>query len=146
MKLSTLRALHVATDALLVSAGWLVAWGIRSAVAEPIGRAINPLDWYLRALPVVVVPWIATCWWFGIYRSRRTQTAVDELSQIPARPGVDERSAGQRRRLFAPGEIVTMTRRALVEVELLARGRLSDRIDARQRSPGLLRDEGCADH
>ena len=82
MKLSTLRALHVATDALLVSAGWLVAWGIRSAVAEPIGRAINPLDWYLRALPVVVVPWIATCWWFGIYRSRRTQTAVDELSKL----------------------------------------------------------------
>jgi exopolysaccharide biosynthesis polyprenyl glycosylphosphotransferase len=82
MKLSTLRTLHVATDALLVSAGWLVAWGIRSAVAEPIGRAINPLDWYLRALPFVVVPWIATCWWFGIYRSRRTQTAVDELSKL----------------------------------------------------------------
>ena len=82
MKLSTLRALHVATDALLVSAGWLAAWGIRYAMAEPIGRAINPLDWYLRALPIVVVPWIATCWWFGIYRSRRTQTAVDELSKL----------------------------------------------------------------
>ena len=82
MRLSTLRALHVAIDALLVSAGWLAAWGIRYAVAEPIGRAINPLDWYLRALPIVVVPWIATCWWFGIYRSRRTQTAVDELSKL----------------------------------------------------------------
>src|SRR6185503_11034017 len=82
MRLSTLRALHVATDALLVSSGWLAAWGIRYAMAEPIGRAINPLDWYLRALPIVVVPWIATCWWFGIYRSRRTQTAVDELSKL----------------------------------------------------------------
>jgi exopolysaccharide biosynthesis polyprenyl glycosylphosphotransferase len=82
MRLSTLRALHVAIDALLVSAGWLAAWGVRYAVAEPIGRAINPLDWYLRALPIVVVPWIATCWWFGIYRSRRTQTAVDELSKL----------------------------------------------------------------
>jgi exopolysaccharide biosynthesis polyprenyl glycosylphosphotransferase len=82
MKLSTLRALHVATDAALVSLGWLAAWGVRSAMAEPIGRAINPFDWYLRALPLVVVPWIATCWWFGIYRSRRTQTAVDELSKL----------------------------------------------------------------
>ena len=62
--------------------GWLAAWGLRHAMAEPIGRAINPLDWYLRALPIVVVPWIATCWWFGIYRSRRTQTAVDELSKL----------------------------------------------------------------
>src|SRR6185503_6646203 len=82
MKLSTLRALHVATDALLVSAGWLAAWGIRYALAEPIGRSINPLDGYLGALPIVVVPWIAVCWWFGIYRSRRTQTAVDELSKL----------------------------------------------------------------
>jgi exopolysaccharide biosynthesis polyprenyl glycosylphosphotransferase len=82
MKLSTLRALHVATDAVLVSLGWLAAWCLRDAMAAPIGRAINPLDWYLRALPIVVVPWIATCWWFGIYRSRRTQTAVDELSKL----------------------------------------------------------------
>jgi exopolysaccharide biosynthesis polyprenyl glycosylphosphotransferase len=82
MKLSTLRALHVATDALLVSIGWLAAYGIRYAVAGPIGRAINPLAWYLRALPIVVLPWIATCWWFGIYRSRRAQTAVDELSKL----------------------------------------------------------------
>jgi exopolysaccharide biosynthesis polyprenyl glycosylphosphotransferase len=82
MKLSTLRALHVATDALLVSAGWLAAWGLRHAMVGPIGREINPLDWYLRALPIVVVPWIATCWWFGIYRSQRTQTAVDELSKL----------------------------------------------------------------
>jgi exopolysaccharide biosynthesis polyprenyl glycosylphosphotransferase len=82
MRISTLRTLHVATDALLVSVGWLAAYGVRYAMAEPIGRAINPLDWYLRALPIVVVPWIATCWWFGIYQSRRTQTAVDELSKL----------------------------------------------------------------
>jgi exopolysaccharide biosynthesis polyprenyl glycosylphosphotransferase len=82
MRLSTLRALHVATDALLVSLGWLAAYGIRYAVSEPLGRAINPLDGYLGALPVVVVPWIATCWWFGIYQSQRTHTAVDELSKL----------------------------------------------------------------
>jgi exopolysaccharide biosynthesis polyprenyl glycosylphosphotransferase len=82
MKLTTMRALHVVTDAVLVSLGWLAAYGLRYALSEPIGRAINPLDWYLRALPIVVVPWIAVCWWFGIYRSRRTQTAVDELSKL----------------------------------------------------------------
>ena len=82
MRLSTLRALHVATDALLVSLGWLAAYGLRYAMAAPIGRAINPLDAYLGALPIVVLPWIATCWWFGIYRSRRTHTAVDELSKL----------------------------------------------------------------
>jgi exopolysaccharide biosynthesis polyprenyl glycosylphosphotransferase len=82
MKLRTLRAIHIATDALLVSIGWLAAYGIRYALAEPIGRTINPPDAYLGALPIVVVPWIAACWWFGIYRSRRSHTAVDELSKL----------------------------------------------------------------
>jgi exopolysaccharide biosynthesis polyprenyl glycosylphosphotransferase len=82
MKLGTLRALHVATDALLVSLGWLAAYAVRAAAADTLGRSINSFDWYLRALPVVVVPWIATCWGFGIYRSRRTHTAVDELSKL----------------------------------------------------------------
>jgi exopolysaccharide biosynthesis polyprenyl glycosylphosphotransferase len=82
MKLTTLRALHVATDALLVSLGWVSAYGVRYAMAAPIGRSINPVESYLGALPIVVVPWIATCWWFGIYQSRRTQTAVDELSKL----------------------------------------------------------------
>ena len=82
MKLSTMRVLHVATDAVLVSLGWLAAYGIRYALAEPIGRSINPPEGYLGALPIVVVAWIAACWWFGIYQSRRTQTAVDELSKL----------------------------------------------------------------
>jgi exopolysaccharide biosynthesis polyprenyl glycosylphosphotransferase len=80
--LKTLRALHVATDTVLVSLGWFAAYGVRYAAAEPIGRAINPFDGYLHALPLVVGAWIATCWWFGIYRSRRTHTAVDELSKL----------------------------------------------------------------
>jgi len=79
----TLRALHVTTDAVLVSLGWLAAYGVRHAGAEALGRPpINPLDWYLRALPIVVVPWIAACWWFGIYQSRRTHTAIDELQKL----------------------------------------------------------------
>ena len=82
MKLSTLRVLHVASDALLVSLGWVAAYGIRHAVSGPVGRTINPPDAYLGALPLVVVPWIAACWWFGIYRSQRTHTAVDELSKL----------------------------------------------------------------
>jgi exopolysaccharide biosynthesis polyprenyl glycosylphosphotransferase len=81
-RLETLRALHVATDTVLVSLGWFAAYGVRYAASEPIGRAINPFDGYLRALPLVVGAWIATCWWFGIYRSRRTHTAVDELSKL----------------------------------------------------------------
>jgi exopolysaccharide biosynthesis polyprenyl glycosylphosphotransferase len=81
-RLARLRALHVATDALLVSLGWLAAYWVRFALNEPLGRPINPFDWYVRALPVVVVPWIATGWLFGLYRSARMKTAVHELQTV----------------------------------------------------------------
>jgi exopolysaccharide biosynthesis polyprenyl glycosylphosphotransferase len=82
MRRGTLRALHVATDVLLVSIGWLVAYGVRHVASDWVGRPINPFDWYLGALPIVVGPWIATCWWFGIYDSSRLSTAVDELQRL----------------------------------------------------------------
>ncbi|HEY5658223.1 MAG TPA: sugar transferase [Myxococcota bacterium] len=77
-----LRGLHVATDALLVSIGWLGAYALRHALSDTIGRPINPLDWYVRALPIVVVPWVTTCWCFGIYHSPRMRTPVDELQRL----------------------------------------------------------------
>ena len=56
MSLPALRWLHVACDALLVSAGWLGAYGLRFALNDVLGKPINPSDWYLNALPGVVVP------------------------------------------------------------------------------------------
>ncbi len=44
-----LRTLHVATDALLVSAGWLAAYGVRYALNEPLDMPINPFGTYVQA-------------------------------------------------------------------------------------------------
>jgi exopolysaccharide biosynthesis polyprenyl glycosylphosphotransferase len=82
LSLPALRWLHVATDTVLVSAGWLGAYGLRFAANDVLGKSINPFDWYLHALPGVVVPWIAVCWWFGIYESPRMRTATFELSKL----------------------------------------------------------------
>jgi exopolysaccharide biosynthesis polyprenyl glycosylphosphotransferase len=79
---TALRRLHVATDCALVSLGWLGAWAIRFAFDDALGRRINPLERYVEALPLVVVPWIATCWFFGIYRAARMRTLVDELQTL----------------------------------------------------------------
>jgi exopolysaccharide biosynthesis polyprenyl glycosylphosphotransferase len=81
-RLGRLRALHVATDALLVSLGWLAAYWVRFALNESFGKPINPFDWYVRALPVVVLPWIATGWLFGLYKSARMRTAIHELQTV----------------------------------------------------------------
>jgi exopolysaccharide biosynthesis polyprenyl glycosylphosphotransferase len=78
LDISALQKLHVLGDCLLVSAGWVGAWGIRRALDDVLGP-INPIDPYVQALPLIVVPWITTCWLFGIYRTQRMKTVVDEL-------------------------------------------------------------------
>jgi exopolysaccharide biosynthesis polyprenyl glycosylphosphotransferase len=82
LDLRRLRWLHVLCDSLLVSIGWLGAWGVRRALGAALDAPINPFEWYVAALPVVVGPWIATCWWFGIYHGPRMKTAVDELAKL----------------------------------------------------------------
>ena len=82
MTLRTLRALHLGADAVLVSLAWLAAYGLRAALAEPLGRPINPFGWYLTALPLAVLPWLACCWWFGIYKSARGAGAADAVSKL----------------------------------------------------------------
>jgi exopolysaccharide biosynthesis polyprenyl glycosylphosphotransferase len=81
-QLATLRRLHVGVDCALVSLGWLAAYGIRSALDGVLGTPINPFRRYVEALPLVVVPWVTTCWLFGIYRGARMRTLVDELQAL----------------------------------------------------------------
>jgi exopolysaccharide biosynthesis polyprenyl glycosylphosphotransferase len=82
LDLSFLRRVHVVTDCVLVSASWLGAYGVRYALSGPLRYPINPFDTYLTALPLIVLPWIFTCWMFGIYRTRRMKTLVDELQVL----------------------------------------------------------------
>ena len=74
-----LRRVHVVTDCALVSVSWLGAYWVRYALSGPLRYPINPFDTYLAALPLIVLPWIFTCWMFGIYRTARMKTLVDEL-------------------------------------------------------------------
>jgi exopolysaccharide biosynthesis polyprenyl glycosylphosphotransferase len=82
LEIQALRRMHLLADAALVSLGWLAAYGLRYALDDVFGRPINPFSWYVRALPIVVGPWIFTCWLFGIYASQRMKTVVDELQRL----------------------------------------------------------------
>jgi exopolysaccharide biosynthesis polyprenyl glycosylphosphotransferase len=76
-----LRRLHVLADGALISLGWLGAWALRAAL-DPWLQPINPLGGYLRALPLIVGPWLACCWLFGIYRGPRMRTPIDETQAL----------------------------------------------------------------
>jgi exopolysaccharide biosynthesis polyprenyl glycosylphosphotransferase len=82
LEIQGLRRAHLLADAVLVSLGWLAAYGLRYALDDAFNRPINPVSGYLSALPIVVGPWIFTCWLFGIYASQRMKTLVDELQRL----------------------------------------------------------------
>jgi exopolysaccharide biosynthesis polyprenyl glycosylphosphotransferase len=79
---SGIRRLHIASDCALVAAGWIGAYWLRYSLNDVLGKPINPFEWYVSALPVVVFPWVFSCWLFGIYRSNRMKTVVDELQLL----------------------------------------------------------------
>jgi exopolysaccharide biosynthesis polyprenyl glycosylphosphotransferase len=76
------RRLHLAADGVLVSLGWVGAWVLRRALDDALGAPINPFAIYGQALPLIVVPWLFCCWLFGIYRTARMRTPVDELRSL----------------------------------------------------------------
>ena len=80
--LASVRRFHVYTDVVLVSLGWLAAYLLRSALNEPLGKDINSFENYLHALPLIVIPWIASGWVFGIYRPTRMRTLVDQFQTL----------------------------------------------------------------
>ena len=69
-------------DAALVSLAWLGAYALRRALDPVLGFPINPFERYLHPLPLIVAPWIFTCWVFGIYAAARMKTVVDELQTL----------------------------------------------------------------
>lgn len=77
-----IRRFHMVADCLLVACGWVCAWWLRYSLDDVLGKPINSFHWYLSALPGIVFAWVFSCWLFGIYRSTRMKTVVDELQLL----------------------------------------------------------------
>ena len=78
----TVRRLHIFADTILVSLGWVGAYGLRFALDDMMSAPINPVSVYIEALPLIVFPWIVSCWAFGIYRSARITTMFEEFQTL----------------------------------------------------------------
>jgi len=82
LDLSAVRRIHILTDTILVSIGWVGAYWLRYALNDLLGASINPFDPYFRSIPLIVGPWMFSCWLFGIYRSNRMTTLMEEIQTL----------------------------------------------------------------
>jgi len=82
LDLAAVRRFHVYTDIVLVSAAWFGAYTTRLLLNDTLGYVINDASSYQAALPLLVPPWIASCWIFGIYQTTRLKTVVDQIQEL----------------------------------------------------------------
>lgn len=72
----------IAADTLCVSASWVLSYWIRAAATPIFGYPINPFHIYLRALPLIAVPWLLASGAFGLYRRKRGMRPLEEFQSL----------------------------------------------------------------
>ena len=79
---ASLWRLHIYVDLLLVTLAWLGAYATRRLLDPVFGYQINPGDVYFAAVPLIVLPWVASCWAFGLYQGSRMRTGADQIREL----------------------------------------------------------------
>lgn len=69
-------------DAGLISAGWISAYWIRYAINDSMPEPINPFQPYIWGLPGIIVLWLLSCTYFGLYKLRQERSRIEEFSAI----------------------------------------------------------------
>ena len=69
-------------DAVLISIGWISAYWIRYAIDGIMHRPINPFQPYFWGLPGIIILWLLSCTYFGLYKLRREHSKIEEFSSM----------------------------------------------------------------
>lgn len=77
-----IRLFHIATDTLLIAGSWCGAYWFRQMFTPYIGVELSPFSSYLKTLPLVVLTWLFSCWFFGIYKNVRIKTGVERTQDL----------------------------------------------------------------
>lgn len=69
-------------DTAFISLGWIGAYWIRYALNDIMPKTINPFAPYLYGLPGIVILWLLSCTYFGLYKQREETSKIEEFSTI----------------------------------------------------------------
>ncbi len=72
----------LATDAVLISAAWFSAYGLRWLLTPLFGYEINPFHVYGESYPMVVFLWIIANSIFGTYKSSKQKRTLEEIQAL----------------------------------------------------------------
>ncbi len=81
-KRRSIRTLHIATDAILVSSCWVLAYFIRQSFSAKLGVSLSSFSLYIQVLPLIVLTWLLSCWFFGLYQRARRTTGLEQIQNL----------------------------------------------------------------
>lgn len=73
------KIILIVGDVLSLSASWFLAYWTRTKLVPIFGYQINPLDVYIKALPLIIFSWIGAGYLYGLYRRGKDITSVEEI-------------------------------------------------------------------
>jgi exopolysaccharide biosynthesis WecB/TagA/CpsF family protein len=72
----------VLVDIISVSISWISAYWIREYLSSMFSKHLNPFMYYLYALPLIIVFWIITSGWYGLYQRHKVGAEFHEFLAI----------------------------------------------------------------
>jgi len=69
----------VSGDAIILIISWFLSYFARQRLHEVFGYPVNPLSDYINSLPFIVIPWMLTNTYYGLYKRRKDITPFEEI-------------------------------------------------------------------
>lgn len=77
-----LTILIVSFDVAFFALLWVITYSLRVELNAYFPKVINEITPYVKALPWIVLIWVATCAFFGLYAHREKISSLNQLSNI----------------------------------------------------------------
>ncbi|NOZ84686.1 MAG: sugar transferase [Deltaproteobacteria bacterium] len=74
--------LNLVLDSVSFATAWLLSYAIRQDLDPYFAKPVNPADVYIASLPVIVLIWIGTAAFFGMYTAHGRHTRLDDLKAV----------------------------------------------------------------
>ena len=82
VKSNLITIILLVIDTIAFSICWIVSYILRLKLNQHLGIIINPLENYLKIIPLIVAVWLVSTSYYGLYFHKEKTSSLNELSSI----------------------------------------------------------------
>ncbi len=82
VKSDLITLILIISDAIVFSICWIISYFLRIKFNQSLGIVLNPFENYLKIIPLIVVVWLISTAYYGLYFHKEKTSSLNELSSI----------------------------------------------------------------